>query len=194
MIQFKEPQVTKSELPVIMNLAWSESKAFLLVEFYKTVHLLELTWRIENLWWSVLHADFMGQHCMAGFSMGMPPVEVPVQVVHIHLLLLSTIHSFTSTTTSSTSATSSTGTTLPVCVCVCVCACARGMHIMGGDHKRATCTRISLYMIIAIAIHGIHDDIHDAIHNLYIMLLMTLYIPLYMTLCMPKKLCMISGL
>lgn len=104
---------------------------------------------------------------------------------HMHLLLLSTIHSFTSTTTSSTGTTAAS-------VCVCVFACARGMHIMGGDHKRATCTRISLYMIIAI--HGIHDAIHDAIHNLYIMLHMTQYIALYMTLCMPKKLCMTSGL
>ena len=164
-----------------MNLAWSESKAFLPVEFYKTVHLLELTWRIENLWWSVLHADFMGQHCMAGFSMGMPPVEVPVQVVHIHLLLLSTIHSFTSTNTSSTSATtSSTGTTLPVCVCVCVCMC-EGYAYYGG--RPQTCN-VHPYLSIydysysytwytwwytwcnTQSLHNVtHDAIHPAIHD-----------------------------
>lgn len=128
------------------------------------------------------------------FRWGCPPRSSSTSSTHIHLLLLSTIHSFTSTTTSSTSATtSSTGTTA---ASVCGCVCARGMHIMGGDHKRATCTRISLYIYIymIIAMHGIHDAIHDAIHNLYIMLHMTLYIALYMTLCMPKKLCMTSGL
>ena len=58
---------------VVMNLAWSEWKAFPPVEFYKTVHLLQSTWRIGNLWWSVLHGNFIYGTALRGRLFGGPP-------------------------------------------------------------------------------------------------------------------------